>query len=315
MNEFGNYLFELRRKKGMTQQELADELGVTNKAVSNWETGETFPETKQLIPLADIFGVSVDDLLQGRESAAETKSPLSAQEQTAEKREIIIEKYLPDWWKKRFALLISVGVAFFLAGVLSMVSFSLATDSQFLHLIGACVLVGCIIIGTNFCMTTGIWQEFAFLPVKDENWHKRIKRFIIFLASGISIILLGVIAIILCCAFDDRAGFSTACYIPAFFLFAIGVCAIVYAGITWDGYLKKVIRTMEVTDTENAKVIFKRRNEHDTLAGKISGAIMLVATIAYFLLGFIWDLWHPGWIVYPVAALVCAIVNIFVEKK
>lgn len=315
MNEFGNYLFELRRKKGMTQQELADELGVTNKAVSNWETGETFPETKQLIPLADIFGVSVDDLLRGRESAAETKNPLSAQEQTAQKREIIIEKYLPDWWKKRFALLISVGVAFFLAGVLSMVSFSLATDSQFLHLIGACVLVGCIIIGTNFCMTTGIWQEFAFLPVKDENWHKRIKRFIIFLASGISIILLGVIAIILCCAFDDRAGFSTACYIPAFFLFAIGVCAIVYAGITWDGYLKKVIRTMEVTDAENAKVIFKRRNEHDTLAGKISGAIMLVATIAYFLLGFIWDLWHPGWIVYPVAALVCAIVNIFVEKK
>lgn len=102
MNEFGNYLFELRRKKGMTQQELADELGVTNKAVSNWETGETFPETKQLIPLADISGVSVDDLLRGRESAAETKSPLSAQEQTAEKREIIIEKYLPDWWKKTF---------------------------------------------------------------------------------------------------------------------------------------------------------------------------------------------------------------------
>ncbi len=113
MNEFGNYLFELRRKKGMTQQELADELGVTNKAVSNWETGETFPETKQLIPLADIFGVSVDDLLRGRESAAETKSPLSAQEQTAEKREIIIEKYLPDCGKNVLPCLFPSASRFF----------------------------------------------------------------------------------------------------------------------------------------------------------------------------------------------------------
>ena len=47
MNEFGNYLYSLRKSKGMTQQELADQLGVTNKAVSKWETGEAFPETAQ----------------------------------------------------------------------------------------------------------------------------------------------------------------------------------------------------------------------------------------------------------------------------
>ena len=49
----------------MTQQELADRLGVTNKAVSKWETGEAFPETAQLIPIADTFGVTVDELLRG----------------------------------------------------------------------------------------------------------------------------------------------------------------------------------------------------------------------------------------------------------
>lgn len=66
MNEFGNYLYTLRKSKGMTQQEIADKLGVTNKAVSKWETGEAFPETAQLVPLADIFGVTVDDLLRGK---------------------------------------------------------------------------------------------------------------------------------------------------------------------------------------------------------------------------------------------------------
>ena len=55
----------------MTQQELADKLCVTNRAVSKWETGETFPETAQLVPLATIFGVTVDELLRGERDVAE----------------------------------------------------------------------------------------------------------------------------------------------------------------------------------------------------------------------------------------------------
>ena len=69
MTAFGNFLYELRKEKGMTQQELADQLHLTNKAVSKWETGEAFPETAQLVPLADIFGVTVDELLRGKRSA------------------------------------------------------------------------------------------------------------------------------------------------------------------------------------------------------------------------------------------------------
>ena len=65
MNECGNYLSGLRRGAGMTQQELAEKLGVTNRTISKWETGETFPETAQLIPLANIFHVTVDELLRG----------------------------------------------------------------------------------------------------------------------------------------------------------------------------------------------------------------------------------------------------------
>ena len=85
MNEFGNYLYSLRKSKGMTQQELADKLGVTNKAVSKWETGEAFPETSQLVPLSDIFGVTVDDLLRGnaeplRQTKQTTESPNEEQE-------------------------------------------------------------------------------------------------------------------------------------------------------------------------------------------------------------------------------------------
>ena len=66
MNNFGDFLYELRKEKGMTQAELADVLGVTNKAVSKWETGEAMPETAQLLPISRIFGVTVDELLAGK---------------------------------------------------------------------------------------------------------------------------------------------------------------------------------------------------------------------------------------------------------
>ena len=68
MNEFGEFLYTLRKEKGMTQSSLAEKLGVTNKAVSKWETGEAMPETAQLLPISRIFGVSVDELLDGKRS-------------------------------------------------------------------------------------------------------------------------------------------------------------------------------------------------------------------------------------------------------
>ena len=66
MNNFGDFLYSLRKEKGMTQAELAQALGVTNKAVSKWETGEAMPETAQLLPISRIFGVTVDELLAGK---------------------------------------------------------------------------------------------------------------------------------------------------------------------------------------------------------------------------------------------------------
>lgn len=66
MNNFGEFLYTLRKERGMTQAELAEALGVTNKAVSKWETGEAMPETALLLPLSRIFGVTVDELLDGK---------------------------------------------------------------------------------------------------------------------------------------------------------------------------------------------------------------------------------------------------------
>ena len=60
---FSEKLYQLRRQKGMSQEELADRLEVSRQAVSRWEMGSTLPDAKNLLQLSDIFGVSIDYLL------------------------------------------------------------------------------------------------------------------------------------------------------------------------------------------------------------------------------------------------------------
>lgn len=63
--KFGNFISELRRDKNLTQQELAKKLGVTDKAVSKWERGLSCPDISLLIPISDILGVTINELLLG----------------------------------------------------------------------------------------------------------------------------------------------------------------------------------------------------------------------------------------------------------
>ena len=61
----GSYLAALRKGAGMTQQEVADRLGVSNKTISKWESGGGFPDIAILPALAELYGVTADDLLAG----------------------------------------------------------------------------------------------------------------------------------------------------------------------------------------------------------------------------------------------------------
>ena len=65
----GHMIAELRRQQGMTQLELAEKMGVTDKAVSKWERDLSCPDINSLPNLAEILGVTVDDLMQIKKEA------------------------------------------------------------------------------------------------------------------------------------------------------------------------------------------------------------------------------------------------------
>lgn len=66
----GTMIAALRKQAGMTQLELAEKMGVTDKAVSKWERDLSCPDVASLPRLAEIFDVSVDELMQARTKAA-----------------------------------------------------------------------------------------------------------------------------------------------------------------------------------------------------------------------------------------------------
>lgn len=61
--ETANHLVELRRERGLSQEDLAASLGVSRQAVSKWERAESSPDTDNLIALARLYGVSLDELV------------------------------------------------------------------------------------------------------------------------------------------------------------------------------------------------------------------------------------------------------------
>ena len=63
--KIGKFIAECRKNVGLTQAQLAEKLGITDKAISKWERGIAMPDTSMMLELCDILGISVNELLSG----------------------------------------------------------------------------------------------------------------------------------------------------------------------------------------------------------------------------------------------------------
>ena len=124
---FGTTIAALRKAQGMTQLELAEKMGVTDKAVSKWERDLSFPDVSSLPKLAEIFGVTVDELMQVKAAGAKMDE--------TEKRDSIAE--ILDLVLKGVALAMGVAVV-----VLSFTGLDATQGARMLGLGLACLAAG-----------------------------------------------------------------------------------------------------------------------------------------------------------------------------
>ena len=156
----GGFLKELRKEKGLTQAQLAERLGVTNRTVSRWETGTNLPDFDVIIFLSELYGVDIRELLDGeRKTSMEPGKETTESRLPPEKKEMLLKtaEYCAERenkaWKKQ-VFFGSIAAVLFIALLSVSVIFSVLNDPG--HTDNACPLSVFWDGGVYYCYMDGM---------------------------------------------------------------------------------------------------------------------------------------------------------------
>ena len=90
----GEFISTARKEKRMTQKELAEQIGVSDKTISRWETGNGLPDMAYLTPLCDFLGVSVNELLSGEKLPPAYSQGIETQQQITKHKDDVKARYV-----------------------------------------------------------------------------------------------------------------------------------------------------------------------------------------------------------------------------
>ena len=121
----GEKIYNLRKKKNLSQEDLASILNVSRQTISKWETGESNPDIDKIVPLCNFFEISTDEFLKGRD--------------------IVYERKLSKEKKKNKALTFSLCLIIF--GIMIILTMLLEELDVNEGIIGSIIMFGLVLIG------------------------------------------------------------------------------------------------------------------------------------------------------------------------
>ena len=299
--EFYEKLRKLRKEHAMSQEEFAQQLNVSRQAVSKWESGQGFPETDKLLIIGNIFGVSIDYLL--KSDGDETK--ISDSEPGYYVSRETAHGYLA--MKRYGAKRIALGVAIM---VLSLSFETFFEDDA----IGTLAFFLCIAAGIAILVFQGFkpkhYEEIEKQPlVFDEAFLREFraqctaerKKYGIGIVAGILFIIAGFLCNVL---FEDIFMLPSRYAASYPILWALGIATLIINGsafISRDVIAKNKDHIKELRQEQKYSWVF--------------GAGFLLAAALFFYLGMIENKWHPSWIVFPITALICTAISLWLNSK
>ena len=144
MIKIGKFIAQLRKDQGLTQEQFGEKVGVTNKTVSRWETGNYLPPADALLAMSEMFGVTVNELLSGhrlkeeeyKQAAEENLTQAIKSSSFALKDKI--EFFKKKWLKDHVAIMVFLGICIigvFVAGI--FLKNAIVCYGAFIFLVGA----------------------------------------------------------------------------------------------------------------------------------------------------------------------------------
>lgn len=283
-----------RKKKEITQEQLAEMLGVSRQTISKWEAGASFPEMEKILQLCDMFGCSMDLLLRGNAEEC------AKEDTTGYDRQM-----------NRYGRSIVAGIAILLLSVtLQMVLSAVQFDEDLSTAIFMLLVIPAVLI----LVVTGMQQERyqKKYPVIQPFYSEEVlenfeRRFPIMVAAGIGTILAGVVFVLVSERLPVPEGFTDDIYIAVFLLFVtIGVCLIIYAGMQKEKY--------DIEEYNKSKAPDKRQIKINRLVSTWCACIMMFSAALYLIGGLVYNLWSRAWIVFPVGGILCGIAVMIIKN-
>ena len=266
----GGFIAALRRANGMTQKELADRLNVSDKTVSRWERDEGAPDLSLIPVIAEVFGVTCDELLRGQRRSPEERTDGEAAPEPTEKgereRRRILKSTLADF-KNRSLIAVSLAAAGLIAALICNFAFLRASLGVYVGALFFVAAAVCQIIFTNRALFA-VDDEEPDTPEK-ADFRRRVvilTRNVLAIAAG----LLGFTAPM--AAVDAYLGLSVA----TVFLFGVPAAAGFLAAfaVIWYFVYAHLVKKGVVVLGEREGEIYRRNHR---LKGRCAGILLAVA--------------------------------------
>lgn len=307
---FADKLIALRRQSGWSQEELAQQLGVTRQSVSKWEGAQAVPELDKILQLSRLFGVSVDYLLKDE---LEQPGPCAAAEEPSLRRVSMEEANAFLAAKEQTAGPMALGIALCILSPVCL--FFLTTLAEFRNTplsenaaagIGLTVLLVMVAAAVAIFLSIGgrtgrfeYLEKEAFEPEygvegmvrqRQQAFAPTHTRGTVF---GVMLCILSVVPLFGWVGISEDELWMTGMLCLLLVLVAIGVAVLVWVGIPWES-MQKLLQEGDYTPEKKAR---------SPWLGAVSAVYWLVAVALFLGYSFITNDWDHSWILWPVAGV------------
>lgn len=312
---FADKLIRLRKKMGLSQEELAIKINVSRGVISKWESTQSIPDLDNIIQLSTLFNVSTDFLL---------KDELESEDfnQDEDLVRVLLLEEAKDYlsYEKKVALKTALGVMLCILSPVLLIVLSILSDnipsfiSSTLAVIFGMSALFVFVITAVILFITNTFSSDKYEYITKNNFNleygansiikekksnfKNIYNISILL--GVILCILSPIALIIS-SFINNVYAITFSLLALFLIVSIAVFMFVFSSIRWSSF-------ETVLHKEENKI---KNNKKENLISRI---IWLLATILYLSISFIFGYWHITWIIWVIAAL-AQIILIIVYKE
>ena len=322
---FADKLIDLRKKNGWSQEELAEQLGVTRQSVSKWEGAQSIPDLDKIIRLSELFGVTTDYLLKDKlgerpESLGFAAEPSSLPTVTMEEAAAFLEVKAESAGRIALGVMLCIFSPVCLILLIGIAELPWVTLSENVMISIGIILLLLFVAGSVaiFVISHGKTAPYEYLEkeifetqygvegmvrARQQQYQETHTRGI---TLGVILCILSVVPLFVGILIDEDSQLL-ALTMPAILLVlvGIGVYCFVRVGVVWGSYQMLL---QEGDYTPHRKEILRENTG-------VSLVYWSVITAAYLGYSFVTARWEISWVVWPVAGVlfpaVLAIANVF----